>query len=79
MTLSRSPADAPAAFFSSSTGNSARHIATRSTVSMARPNGEDTCSRLAIRRTSVETFVPAPWNSAGLKNAASPFSSGSWV
>src|ERR1035437_1265747 len=68
-----------AAFFSSSTGKRARHIATRSTVSIARPNGEDTCSRLAIRRTVVETFVPAPWNRAGLKNAASPFSSGNWV
>ena len=77
--LFRSLSDAPAAFFSSSTGNSARHIATRSTVSMARPNGEDTWSRLAIRRTLVETLVPAPWNRAGLKNAASPFSSASWV
>jgi hypothetical protein len=26
-----------------------------------------------MRRTSAERLVPAPWNRAGLKNAASPF------
>jgi hypothetical protein len=54
-------------------------MAMLSAVSMARPNAEDTCSRLAIRLMSAERFVPAPWNRAGLKNAASPFSSGSWT
>jgi hypothetical protein len=44
---------------------------------MARPNADDTCSRLAIRRMSLDRLCPAPWNSAGLKNAASPFRSGS--
>ena len=50
-----------------------RHISTRSTVSIARPNADETWSRFAMRRTSAETLVPAPWNRAGLKNAASPF------
>jgi hypothetical protein len=53
------------------------HIAVRSTVSIARPKAEETCSRLAMRRTSAERLVPAPWNSAGLKKAASPLHSGS--
>jgi hypothetical protein len=44
---------------------------------MARPNADETCKRFAIRRTSAERLVPAPWNTAGLKNAASPLSSGS--
>ena len=32
-----------------------------------------------MRLMSAERLCPAPWNSAGLKNAASPFSSGSWT
>ena len=31
------------------------------------------------RWMSAETLVPAPWNSAGLKNTASPLASGSWT
>jgi hypothetical protein len=59
--------------------NSAVLVAVVSAVSMARPNADDTCSRLAIRFTPADRFVPAPWNSAGLKNAASPLASGSWT
>ena len=65
--LARAGGLAPAA-----PGRAPRTSAARSTLSIARPNAEDTCSRLAMRRTSAERFVPAPWNSAGLKNAASP-------
>ena len=43
----------------------------------ARPNADETCSRLAIRRTPAERLAPAPWKRAGLKNAASPLASGS--
>ena len=32
-----------------------------------------------MRRKSAERLVPAPWNTAGLKNAASPLASGSWT
>ena len=39
--------------------------------------GRGHCSRFAIRRMSVERLVPAAWNTAGLKKAASPFRSGS--
>ena len=52
-------------------------IRARSTLSIARPNAEEICSRLAMRRMSVERLVPAPWKTAGLKNAASPRRSGS--
>jgi hypothetical protein len=60
-----------------SAGNTAADIAVRSTASMARPNADETCSRLAIRLTSVVRLVPAAWNRAGLKNTASPLASGS--
>ena len=54
----------------------ARTIAVRSSDSIARPNGEEICSRLAIRRMSVDVLAPAPCMSAGLKNTASPLRSG---
>ena len=58
-------------------GTAESTIAVRSTDSIARPSAEEICSRLAIRRTSLVRFVPAPWNSAGLKNTASPARSSS--
>ncbi len=48
----------------------------RSTASIARPNAEDTWSRLAMRRMSVERLCPAAWITAGLKKAASPVRNG---
>jgi hypothetical protein len=60
-----------------SAGDTAADIAARSTASMARPNAEDTCSRLAIRLTPAVRLAPAAWNTAGLKNTASPLASGS--
>jgi len=54
----------------------ARTMAVRSIASIARPNGDEICSRLAIRRMPVEVLAPAPCMSAGLKNTASPLRSG---
>ena len=62
-----------------SAGNTAGDIAARSTASIARPNADETCSRLAIRWTSPVRLAPAAWNTAGLKNTASPLRSGSWT
>ena len=39
----------------------------------------DSCAKTLLPTTSAETFEPAPWNSAGLKNAASPLARGSWT
>jgi hypothetical protein len=69
---SRSRAPSSAAYTDSTTR-------TRSTVSIARPKADETCSRLAIRRIEVEWFVPAAWKSAGLKKTASPLARGSWM
>ena len=55
------------------TGNRAAETLSRSTLSIARPKADETCSRFAMRLMSVERLCPAPWNTAGLKNAASPF------
>jgi hypothetical protein len=62
-----------------SAGSTAWNIALRSTASMARPNADDTCSRLAIRRTPAVRLAPAAWSTAGLKNTASPLASRSWT
>ena len=42
-----------------SAGNSAFDTASRSTVSIGRPNADDTCSRFAIRLTSAVRLWPA--------------------
>jgi hypothetical protein len=77
--LANEAGSTPASLRALSTGKIARDTLARSTVSIARPKADDTCSRFAIRCTSAETLVPAPWNRAGLKNAASPLASGSWT
>src|SRR6266851_4751411 len=76
MTLAIIEGGAPASAMARSAGNTAADIALRSTASMARPNADDTCSRLAIRLTSAVRLVPAAWNRAGLKNTASPLRHG---
>ena len=67
----------PSSALASSAGSTATDIALRSTASMARPNADDTCSRLAMRLTVAVRLAPAAWNTAGLKNTASPLASGS--
>ena len=64
---------APSAFILSSAGNTALHIRSWSMLSSVLPRGELICKRLAMRYTSVVWLVPAAWNTAGLKNTASPF------
>ncbi len=79
MTLATSRSDSPFSFAPSSAAYTALEVRSRSTVSMARPNADEICSRLAMRLMSAEWFEPAAWNSAGLKKTASPLASGSWM
>ena len=79
ITLAIAAGAAPASRMAHSAGYTASDMLARSTASMARPNADDTWSRLAIRLTSVVWLAPAAWNRAGLKNTASPLASGSWT
>src|SRR5260370_885872 len=50
-----------------SAGNSAADILFRSTASIARPNADETCSKLAMRLMPAQRLVPAAWKTAGLE------------